>query len=405
MARRTVFVGAFPKTLVDTVGVARQSWPDIDTKGILADLATVAQFKGARAIALNPETDWDIVRVYFSGRLDAPELLCPGRVLDVPPESLIKRFEPVIAAPATRLYPASQQLLGDAPSPLVGAKWKVELASSGSAFQFKNVSGVSQLIYNWQDDGLGNLSYVTGDTIANNGHATAAAGSVTILANGAALAVRAADYSPDGIYNFADFMESGAITFTDGTSARGLAFVSQILRDDLGNPGDATNPTTKKYAFQFAPLSPLFFGRLAIDVFDEACVDYPPRLAPARQITFGAIALTLGAGVAPDTPIITFPTINAAGVEFLFSNPVGSGANIFAQLVSPLASDAITGIAGVPDAPPPPAAQFVTIPAGQEGSLVLDQAKHPFCKLVLGCDHNVTIPAGAMLTIKRHVTQ
>lgn len=393
MARRTVYLGSNVTTRVDTRGgsMVPASWPDLDVNGNLAD-AGIQQLQGARAIALAYDTDWDLVRVYLAGVV-APVLLGPGRILELPGGQRVQRIEPVTACPSTRLYDASQTRNGVGPSKATAQKWQVV-----GDVNIQNVTAGPLTIYKWQNPG-----WDAGTAIA------AGANAPCFVAQNAAN--RPADYSPDKLWSFADYLEAQLLVSGAGLTYNGQAFVSQLLMDMHGNIGDPTLPTTLLYGRYWAAgqlsqgaLSPLFYGRLAIDVFDDDC--YPRdagRLAPARMMTLAAIAVAHGAA-APDTAILTVPIINAEGVEVLLKN---TGANnLFAQLVSPHADDLITSAAGVPYTDATSGLAFATVPAGAELSLVMATPRHPFVKLVVGADvGGTTIGADSLITVKRALDQ
>jgi hypothetical protein len=405
MPRKTVYLGVGTRTSVDQRGPARPSWPDIDINGVVGD-GGVSQLAGTVALTLGYETDWDLVRVYFSGGGGAPELLGPGRVLTVPQGSQVSRIEPVIAVPPTRLYDAANVRNGRSSPTSLPTGITIVAATPGSSSTLITNSGAADITGMLQWNGSKWVASV--DTVWEAGTNLAPNGASAFIALDADLAsgpLRAADFSFDGgVYSVADYIEAGLVP---GCNA-GVARVASTVFDAHGNDGDPTPGTTKRYGryFQggalssYGPLSVNFFGRLAIDAWSD-CAPREPRLAPSRYIELGAITVP-HVGALADQALITFPVMNAKRVEWLLRN---SGANdLYVALVSPVGADSITSASGVPDAEPAPAVQFLTINAGQEGSMVLDTPTHPLAKLLVGAAAGgTTIAAGSTLTIKREL--
>jgi hypothetical protein len=426
MARHTVFVGADqglrPDALgpvrVDIRGPQRKSWPDIDrpsaggniiyASGRLADVdaGQLGQIDHIKAIALAYETDWDLVRVIFAGSGD-PELLGPGRVLRVPKGNRIARIEPVTPSPSTRLY--DNALASGAPQPGCYG-WAVDNATK----QFYN--GSANPLQNWAWHRIGSGPGFWQQAVPTTAPGALLAG-YSLDGDGTAFA-RSSDGSPDGLWSFADYAESGAIGWRNPSALplTGLAYVSGLPFDAHGNAGDATTPAVIRYSrywangkLRFGALSSLFYGRLALDLFDEdPGPDYIARLAPQRQITFGYISVAAGAAY-PDQPLITVPLFNARRAEFLFDN-TGPG-NLYVNFYSPAPNDQIDDLLGVPDADPSLVPPFYTVPGGAipnpgQAAIVLDPTIHPFGKIILGAAAGgAVIATGAVLTIHRSVTQ
>jgi hypothetical protein len=396
MSRRTVFLGSNMDRTVDVRGPSRRSWPDIDAK-YFQQQAGIEALAGAKAIALAYETDWDLVRVYFSGAGDdAAELLGPGRVLSTADSSgnprAIDRIEPVTPAPATRLYDAEALRRGHVKPDANAFSTKIRYADGDYFWE-----GVGELVlYKWTGTAWAYHSSYPSDP---NPVGRLPFSDMYGNAHG-----RAIDFSfdPDRAFTVADYVLAGLME-----SAYNPPLRSEFAVDAHGQPGDTAQPGTKRIsgaggAVRYADLSPLFYGRLAIDVFD-ACppADYIPKLAPERFITFPDIVVPAG-GVAPSIALLTFPVLNSSGVEFLYRNDGASAGALFTVIVSPTADQSIASIAGVPntEADEP----FNTAGPGDSDSLVLDEPRHPFCKILVGSDLGATLKGG-ILTIKREMDQ
>jgi hypothetical protein len=283
MSRRTVFLGAATQRPVDIRGPRRRSWPDIDSHLVQQQIG-LEELDGARAITLGYDSDWDLVRVVFMNTDDA-EQLGPGRVLNCCDGNgrprRIARIEPIMPAPATRLYDATGLRRGLPPA-----------------------------------------------------------------------------------------FDGGGTVWPD--------------------------------------LSPLFYARLAIDVFDTCPPpNYEPELAPARYISLADFVVGAGTSASagppklpPQQPLITIPVVNARGVEFLFRNTGGSV--LHALLVSPSATDAIDDVGGVwntdPDHPP----EYAVVGPDESGSLVLDRPRHPYVKILVGSDTGAIV-SDAVLSVNREL--
>lgn len=408
--RRTVFLGSTLERTVDIRGPLRRSWPDIDAK-FFQYQAGIEQLAGARAIALAYETDWDMVRVYFSGAADdTAELLGPGRVLSTVDDNgaprVIARIEPVMPAPATRLYDAESLRRG-----LVKPEASAITGVGGANWQ--NNDGV---IYYGVNPDLSPIvpAPPTFTLYKWNGsawvfNATIAPGIGTVIPWSEADAGghgRPVDYSWDRIFTVADYMFAGL------AAPMQYVYRSEFPVDAHGNAGVTAQPAPVTQAsflppnaggaVRFADLSASFYARLAIDVFD-ACppAEYVPKLAPQRFITFPDLVLP-GGSAEPTIALLTVPVINARGVEFLYRNDVASAGVVYGLLVSPMATESILDTEGVPnqetDQP------FQTVGVGDSGSLVLDQPRHPYIKILLGSDLGATVK-GAVLSIKREMDQ
>lgn len=400
MGRKLLWLGSgIEGAAVDVITPSAPSWPDIDVRGLAQDIVSPDKLAGVKALALSPWSDWDAVIVkYKSGQ---QELLTPGRVLVLPASESIADFLPPTPMAPTRPYDATlQRSKRPDPSTLAG-KWFVftdgtyQIAPTGPA-------GGTRPLYQW--DGSEWTFY---NNMAN--------GAVPFLPGSLSLALtnsvqpRATDWSPDGVWSFADYAENG---WLDGNNdpLNGLAYVSYYALGNLGTPGDPVNySTAQHFAFRWAGLTPKFFGRLALDLFDGECVDWAPRMPPQRQLCFSQLnvtQLTVNADpLLPQQVVVTVPAFNVRGVEFLFHN--GSAHPVYVSLVSPSTAipyaqpDGVTVLAGSPPV------SYATVPAGEDGSVVLDDVRHPFVKLVIGAgqQNGAFITAGALLTLTRRVTQ
>jgi hypothetical protein len=409
MARRTIFLGSSTSAPVDTQGPLRPSWPDIGSDGVSND-TSIGALAQAKAIALASETDWDIVRVWFGGG-SSPELLIPGRVLFVPAGKTISRIAPVTPCPPTRKFPSAMIATGGVPTFPPGVKLDCDIASPGT---IHNRSGGPVTLYKWsvrRSSGPGGElsgTYDGGTIIADGG----------VLVNVEAAAHnRPADYSLDKVWNLADLLQAGVLRRTDGSAETRVPFASENVWDLHGNPGDPTQPTTMPYprfnaASRLADMSDRFFGRLALDVFEafpvaeEGGHPYRPRLAPARYVTFPqsiAVAATTGAPATPDQPLVTVPTLNARSLEFSCRNDGNN--DLYLLLVMPAYDDSILGVAGEPNTADAPAPQWLTLASGQEGSLILDDIRQPYAKILVGANVGGTYMGSALLTIKREVIE
>jgi hypothetical protein len=375
---------------VDTRAPMRPSWPDVDINGVIADVG-IGGLRDVRALALGYETDWDLVRVWWTGGAD-PELLGPGRLLYVGRGQEVARIEPVIPAPATRLYDASMYRQGVV-APTAAVPLNAPYPNGAASINYTGTGTIN--LYKW-----------TGTTW---GPATAVGpGPLPGVSQNGAMTDRPADYSIDQTWTLADLIIAGLILHPDGARISGTQIASQFAYDAHGNAGDTRMPGLNPYlSNRFGDLSPLFYGRLAIDGWWDECPspDYQPRLAPQRFIRFGSIAVAAGAA-SPDQPLLTVPVINAQQAQFTFTNS-GAG-NVFAHFRSPLGIDGVTGINGIIEADPTGGAsqQWGIFSSGTEGALVLDEINAPFLKVVLGADGGgATIPAGATLAITRTVDQ
>lgn len=391
MARKTLYLGGDVEGVNPIAnGLARPSWPDIDSQGLLADPGA-GRFDGQKAIALAAATDWDLVRVKLA--IAGEELLGPGRLLVLNPADSITTIEPVLPVLATRLYNATAQRKGDVPPPDV--RWAIDV-SGANVDKIRNVTAGVLNVWKWDGSTWG----APWATVAAGGVLLAAVTGNPVHINGNALHERATDYSPDGVWSFADYAAKGAILFSDGSNAGGLAYVTSFAFGNLGTAGDTTDPTPIHYGFRWGALTSQFFGRLAVDVFDGDCVDWAPRLPPQRTLVLPAINLAMSAGgTFANQAILTVPAFNVDGAEFLFRNPTGSGVNIYATLVEPSTASSYNSIGGVTVTDVPPT--YATIPDGADGCVRMDAVRHPMVKILMGASGPVTIPAGAVLTLTR----
>ena len=397
MTRKTIMVGAqveVPATnssLNPLNGFALPSWPDVDTQQLFAPIDAAA-FAAARAIALAPATDWDLVRVKLASGL--AELLSPGRVLVLPPGDSVASFEPLIPIQATRLYNSQLQRTGAKPGALTN--WVV---TTDGNFNIKTTATGGEL-YGWTGSAWNDSGPIGANTIPF------VPPSINLALNTSELSGRATDYSPDGVWSFADYAENGGLLFDDGTSAKGYAYVGSYLVGNLGTPGDLSAFSSIKFGFRWGNLTPLFYGRLAIDTWDGDCVDYPPRLPSQRQLVLPPISYAGSGQNIPTQVTLTVPAFNVQSIEWLVRNNGGGGGggahdDLYAQLVSPAAIDAFTTTDGVTTSDG--TTTFGTIPAGQDGSIVLTDVRHPLVKLVIGSFGAVNLSA-SVLTLTRRFT-
>lgn len=392
MGRTTLYLGGDVEGVNPIAnGLPRPSWPDIDSQGLLAD-AGAGRFANIKAIALAAATDWDLVRVKLA--VAGEELLGPGRLLVIPDNDSISNIEPVLPVLPTRLYDATAQRKGDVPQ--LDARWSIDV-SGGGVDHIRNVTAGTLNVWKW-DGG----AWVAFATVAAGGVVLAAVTGNPVNINGNALHERATDYSPDGVWSFADYAAKGAILFSDGSNASGLSYVTSFAFGNLGTAGDTTDPTTVRYGFRWGALTSQFFGRLAVDVFDGDCVDWAPRLPPQRTLVLPALNIAeSGGGTFATQAIVTVPAFNVDGVEFLFRNPTGSGVDIYVALVEPSPASGYNSTSGVTIAATPPT--YATVPDGEDGCFRVDAVRHPMLKILMGASGAVTIPAGAMLTLTRRL--
>jgi hypothetical protein len=398
MSRRTVFLGAATQRRVDVRGPQRRSWPDIDLT-LTQQQTAIEELDGARALCLGYETDWDLVRVVFSGSDDA-ELLGPGRVLNCADGSgnprRIARIEPVTPAPATRLYDATGLRRGVTPAATPQTLGTVyDTASGFGRYKWMGTGTITVYRWNgsaWEDDASvpsGNFLPFTDDYAGDHPN------------------TRPVDYSFDAIFTIADLIFAGLM-------AGQAPYRSAELTDAHGQAGDPAEPPTQLLpppvtgTVTYANLAPLFYARLAVDMFDSCPpANYEPELAPARYISFPDIAVPAATAAAagppavpPQMPLITIPIINARGVELVFRN-TGAG-TLHALLVTPTATDAIDDVGGVWNTDPTPAVQYEIVGPGEAGSLVLDRPRHPYTKILVGSDTGAVI-SDAVLSVKREM--
>jgi hypothetical protein len=409
MAHRIIRLGSRMNALADLDGV-QLSWPDKDLRldaggnrleGTGTILSIVRErFGKLRAVALAYDTDWDFLRLRTGSAAEA-RLLGPGGVLRFDEPDIDRLLvEPAFGVPSTRLYNASTLAKYQGQKPDHAPGWTVVAANK----HFRNDTGAAQNVYRW-DWTLG------GWNLAKNVAAGAEIGGVQPITDERLTTVefvRPADWSPDGEWSFADYMEAGLIVDDAGASQRNVAYISLSAFDSRGQPGSSGLATTVKYAIgsnQFADLVPKFYGKLSLEIWtDDDCppASYRPRLAPVRYVSLAAIAHAGGAA-APDTAIVTVPAANVERAQWIGRN-AGAG-NVFAQLVQPRAEDWIDQVTGVADVDPASGNTFATLASGADGAAYLSQPAGPYVKLAIGADGGgATIAARSVLSLVRRET-
>ena len=390
MGRSTIFVGTqIQGTVPDTASESQVSWPDLDINGTIADIVGQNKFDNVKAIALAASTDWDLVRVVT--KAGAIERVGPGRLLVLNKGDTIARIEPVMTIPPTRPYNGTLQR-GQQQPPATSA-WAFDVSTG----YVRNVGAVTLQTYKWSGS-----AWVAFSTVASGATLISSVGP-TLTVQGAPLNERATDYSPDGVWSFADYAWFGSILNADGSSAKGVSFVGSKTLGNLGTPGDLTDPTTIKFAFAWGGLNPFFFGRLALDVFDSDCPDWAPRLPSQRQLTLPAITLPNGGGAGPpNTAIVTLPAFNVSAVEFCFKNDSATS-GVYACWVTPSAISSYSSLDGVTETDG--TSTYDTVAPSSDGSVVLENVRHPLVKLLLGSQAGQTLAAGGVITLTRRFTQ
>jgi hypothetical protein len=251
-----------------------------------------------------------------------------------------------------------------------------------------------------------------GSSAANQGVFTSA--SVNLTIDSAENNARATDYSPDGVWSFADYAENGAILYDDNTTvAKGSTYVTSHDFGNLGTAGDAGGGfTTTHFYFRFGELSDLFYGRLAVDVFDSDCPDWAPRLPPQRHIVLPALTLSASGSTGYLNQILmTLPTINVESVMWTLKNTGGSGAgshSMWATMVLPQPSDDLDSLDGVTVLSAPDGSggtvTYDTILSGDEGAILYTGVANPLLKILMGSDGGNGIEAGSIITLTRRKT-
>ena len=399
MSRKTIFLGAPLEVTAPPAASSgyaalgqRRSWPDIDSAGAFAAFP-VSQFAGVKALALAAATDWDLIVVKTAG--GNQEIVGPGRLLVLDAGDSIVDIQPITSWPSTRSYNGAMQRSGLLPQPR--SDWFVK-ASDGS-YNIMSAGGPGVPLYNWN----GAAWVSVGPTGSNPPFVPP---SVTLNLNNTILLARATDYSPDGVWSFADYAENGAIISDNGSSIKGLSYVASTPVGNLGTPGDLSSFTTVHFGFRWGQLSPLFFGALAVDVFDDSCVDWAPRLPSQRQLTFPPIAVagTGGPGVLSQV-IMSVPCFNVESIEWVIHNSGASGGGshaIYATIAEQTLDIPLTTAGGIPLTDG--TTFYDTIAANDYGALVVSAVRHPLIKLLVGSDGGANIVTGSTLTLTRRFT-
>jgi hypothetical protein len=453
MSRKIVFIGAQSAPPLDSYADPHPVWPDVDRKfdgsgtpiplaGLYDDGQYVQQSPGLQAIALAPSTDWDQVLIKFAGESEW-RMLGPGIVLRPEAGTVDSyRVKPAIPCPSTRLYDASilrtdksqatlppyypprrvQRVpIGDTVSPFVPAavgaspnSWALDLTGDGNNHHFKNLQGGSWQVYKLTKWG----GWAPFETVTSGGFTTAATD------NGAAGPLassnRAADFSPDGVWSFADYMAAGFVPFctvdmnhVSGYADASACIISSAPVDNHGNAGDPTNGSAIPYAAQltiggmpWGPLSNRFAAALSLELFLGECppASYRPLLPPQRMITLPALVLAAAGSIpsnAPDgtyTPILTFPTINVERVQWTVESDGSTTGSPTITLGMASARDAIDGQPAAQTIQPSPG---LVITRGQGGSVFIDDAACPFVQLLGYGDGTTALLAGSQVVITR----
>lgn len=425
--RKIEYIGAPNPNQLEAYLPKLPQWPDVDrvtssagviSPGTYDDGQFLTMAPGLRALALAPDTDHDLIYIQFRGESDW-KLLAPGVVL-FPEAGVTDRFKvkPAMQMPSTRLYDARQKRADKSAAPLpttppygiaaptglaVANNWTVvnPTVDGVNGNKLINNTAVARVVYKWTGTG-----WKFFENVASNGFATVAGadGAIGPLAN----TNRASDFSPDGIWSFADYMEAGqilksALVGPPATSAAGVAYVSAASFDNHGNAGDPTNPTTKLFNTTFTssappwgPLSSLWLAKLSVEMFIDECPPpgYRPCVAPARVITLPQFTAPAGVNL---TPLLTVPAVNVERAQWSVITDSTQGANVSIALGSPLPSEGI-------DAP----AQTQTVAnnlgavAGVGGAAFRGESDHDLVQLLAGVP-NGQATAGVILAGSRLV--
>jgi hypothetical protein len=398
MSRKTIFLGAPlevtsppPSGSPYSALGQRRSWPDIDSAGAFAAFPA-AQFAEVKALALAAATDWDLIVVKTAG--GNQEIVGPGRLLVLDAGDAIVDIQPITNWPSTRSYNAALQRSGLLPQPR--ADWFVK--ASDASYNIMSASGPGVPLYNWN----GTAWVSVGPTGSNPPFVPP---SVTLDLNNTILLARATDYSPDGVWSFADYVENGAIVSDNGASIKGLSYVASTAVGNLGTPGDLSAFSTTHFGFRWGQLSPLFFGALAVDVFNDSCVDWAPRLPSQRQLSFPPIAVGPIGAPGVNQVILSVPCFNVDSVEWVLHNAGGTGAgshSIYATIAEQTLDIPLTTVGGIPLTDG--TTFYNTIVANDYGAILAAGIRQPMVKLLAGADGGANIVAGSTLTLTRRFT-
>jgi hypothetical protein len=388
MAHRIVTFGSKLAQLVDVDGV-QVSWPDKDlrldnTGARIPGSGTLLQTNSERYgrinfVALAYDTDWDLVRIRPEGAGEAL-VLGPKRLLDLRDfKATTFEVQPHLAVPSTRMYNAVALRKYQRQSPPAPIAWTwVESDETGG--QWRNDTGADVDVLRW--DGVTH-AWVFEETVAAG---DVLSRGVAGLDNHGVADSRAADYSPDGgDWSFADYAEAGMVLNDAQQSIAGRAYISVADVDWRGNPGSNGAATTAKYAIfasTFADMSPLFYGRMRLEIWtDGDCppAGYVPRLAPVRYVTLARQQLRghQGGATEPYLGVLTVPAINVERAQYTFLVESG-GDNAFVQLVEARADNWIDDSDGIADD------DFLTVTAGDAGAAFLEEPTAAYIKIAAG---------------------
>jgi hypothetical protein len=411
MSRRVEFWGVAQQPQAETFRPPQPVWPDIDTRGVYA--SSQRRLPGLLGVALAADTDWDQCQVKFASEQEW-RLLAPGMILTPQSGRPVDGIEvqPAVLTPATRLYDGSAVRSLNQPTPKPQTAWAFNPPGSEAFLrQFVNISTTARPIWKW--DGA---SWIAQASVAPGAPAPVVKG------NGAAGPIastdRASDYSPDGIFSFADYLEYTVMPLAfGGDQSYGpicwpdTAIVSAAPYDSHGNAGDPTNNSSITYTSRLAGSSsptkpwagvdPRWYGRLALECWQDECPPpaYRPTLAPERVLSLGKLLVPPNGptdGTNPATAILTVPSLNCDEIQWTFRT--GPEGKVYVALASPLPSEGITAVGTV-------LTSIATINASSGGALLRGENVHSYIQLVAGAPFadgiTATIAAGSQLVLRR----
>jgi len=411
MTRHVEFWGAAQNPQLETFRPNLPVWPDIDrpasgAPGVYSD-TVLHQIGDLRGVALAADTDWDQVLARFSNERDW-RLLTPGMILTPQPPAAATGLEvaPAVRTPSTRLYDAAalRGLRNTTPQPLTAWGYN-PVGSEMFNDSFVNISSVAQPIWRWTATGWVQQANVAAGTSASGVYGRGNTGPL-------AASNRASDWSPDGIFSFADYMELTVMPLgpmgnqIGGGVNTGVAYVSAAPVDAHGHAGDPTNPTAIKYSTAianglWASIDQRWYGKLAIECWQGECPPqgYRPPLAPERVITLGAITVppNPAAGAGPQTAVLTVPALNIDEVQFTFR--VGAGASVYVAIGSPLADEGIDTAARILTT-----GYDTAYAANGGGGVLRGENVHDFIQIVVGSPQGGaagSLLAGSQLILRR----
>jgi hypothetical protein len=315
-------------------------------------------------------------------------------------ESRFFRVEPAVLPPATRLYNArGLDVANGLPVLPAGQSWQVQNDQS-----IKNIGAAAVATFRWTGGG-----WVPSDTIAPGAQLTAGDAATLVTTDGSDLGPpsnRPADFSPDGVNSFADYIASRVVRRFNGSAVNdGVLIASAFTLDSNGDPGDPNDASAVLYHSPFRePMSPLFFGRLQLEVFtdEDPPAAYVPRLVPFRVIHLAAKALAQAANaLVPDQAVLTVPALNVESAQLLVGSSNGT---VIACLGNPLPE--LEGIGQAcavrtqGDGTEPPASAAV----GTVDAALMEDNNGDFIQVIAGGAGNVaTLASGSKLVLKRRV--